>query len=146
MAQGPENRMLSRLKPGLAKYTPCFIEKTNNPFRRGIPDWYVEGEAACSGWIEAKFWSIQRIPTDMDIGPIVRGKLSEHQKKWLRRAHDNQQKIAVLCGFPDTNRYIFARDYEIFADPVPTLPVLSLAQLKAAFKTWLYGYELETTL
>jgi len=146
MAQGPENRMLSRLKPGLEKSTPCFIEKTNNPFRRGIPDWYVEGERGWSGWVEAKFWSIQRIPTDMDIAPIVQGKLSEHQKKWLRRAHNNQQSIAVLCGFPDTNKYIFAQDDQIFEDPVPTLPVLSLAQFRTAFKAWLYGYEMETHL
>jgi hypothetical protein len=101
MAQGPENRMLNRLKPKLEKRLGIYIEKTNNVFRRGMPDWYVEWDGGC-GWIEAKFWN-RNAPVAMDDETCQRihDMCSTLQKRWLTRAYNNGVKVAILCGFAD---------------------------------------------
>lgn len=137
MAQGPENRMLARLKPKLEQLG-FYIEKTNNIYRRGTPDWYVEWDGGC-GWIEAKFWN-RNAPEEFDSvkEQYIFDMCSAHQKKWLTRAFDNSIPIAVLCGFKDKKFY--------FTDfgSHPTEP-LDEEELFEALTKWA-TYEMEKTL
>ena len=107
MTQGPENRMLNRLKPKLEADLGVYIEKTNNPYHSGTPDWYIERDCA-NGWIEAKFWNIKTNKREAVSAFKLMSKCTTLQERWLRRAAENHSiRAAVLCGFPDTKKFAF---------------------------------------
>lgn len=140
MSQKPENRMLSRLKPRF-KAAGFFVEKTNNPYRAGIPDWYIERDmihiVPANGWIEAKFRNVKKPNSDPEYEVAkIRSMLSPHQEKWLQRAVDNGQNAAILCGYPDTKIYVF---FDYSATTHPTLPVYTLDELLQVTNKWLSG-------
>lgn len=142
---GPENRMLNRLKPRLEKdIIGLYIEKTANPYRRGMPDWYVEWNDG-SGWIEAKFRDIKTEGREtVQVDPIY-DMLSAHQEKWLYRAQDKNIPAAILTGFPQRDTYAF---FPVFIPPPQALgsnrPVetnlLNYKQLREAIKEWSCQY------
>ena len=86
----PETRFISRVHRGLDRRV--YREKTANPFRRGMPDVYYEGDAGIL-WAEYKWL------------PTVRNRftpgLSELQRQWLIRAHRNGHTVAVIVGCPE---------------------------------------------
>lgn len=143
MAQGPENRMLNRLKPRLEEHLGVYIEKMANPYRGGTPDWYIEGPGGCAGWIEAKFWDVKNVFGVMSVKTPME-KMSTRQFHWLTRASENGLPTALLCGFPDTNKYLFVRDPSYDFDPLHE--TISRDGLVETIHQWLFGYEMEKTL
>ena len=68
-----------------------YFEKTNNPYRGGIPDFYYEERNAF--WVEYKWLpSLPRV----QFTPS----LSELQKRWLLRNFGNGHQPAVIVGTP----------------------------------------------
>lgn len=125
----PENRFLNRLKPKVEHRLGWYVEKTNNPYRSGTPDWYVEWLGG-SGWIEAKFWNIKTRPEISSIELF--DKCTTLQQEWLKRSSQNKVPSAVLCGFPDTKVAAFL--------PLPfndlTIEVVSIGQLLTQLARW----------
>lgn len=66
----------------------------------GIPDEYYEGPA---GILFAEYKRLPpRHPPVIDLcDPSAKTKLSALQQEWLRRAHGNGVKVAVICGSGD---------------------------------------------
>lgn len=105
--QKPENRMLARIKPKFLA-DGFYVEKTNNPYLSGPPDWYLEKFPALTGWVEAKFWPRKTIPpVTVENMQYVEAMLSANQEAWLRRAQTNDVPAALLCGFINTKQYFF---------------------------------------
>lgn len=90
---GPENRYIQavgrRLPPSV------YAEKTNNPYRRGTPDMYYEGNRDCL-WVEYK-WK-KEVPKQ-GVSPVLL--LSSLQADWLNRAFNNGRSVAVIIGTPE---------------------------------------------
>lgn len=86
----PENRFIQnihkRLKQGI------YREKTHNSFRGGTPDVFYEGKASMF-WVEYKFLSVRP-------KKAFTPKLSELQKRWLKRNYENGFDPLVIVGFP----------------------------------------------
>lgn len=127
----PENRALNRLKPKLESELGWYVEKTNNPYRSGTPDWYVEWYQG-SGWIEAKFWNIKtegktEVPTQKIID-----KCTALQQAWINRCAGNGNHVALLCFFPDTKVAAFV--------PIPAVYeityLLTIPELIKNLDTW----------
>ena len=123
----PENRFLNRLKPKLEKQLRWYVEKMNNPYRSGTPDWYVEWfgrDGKCGmGWIEAKFWEIKT--RDKVSAHKLVDKCSPLQLDWLLRTSNNCINAGILCGFPDTKVAAFT-PFPIVNDNVPVVPIPEL--------------------
>ena len=108
MPQGPENRMLNRLKPKLEANLNIEIEKTNNAFRGGRPDWDVFGQRGNALFIEAKHWS-RSVKLDQDDikATYIWEKLCKPlQRAWMKRKAARGFPIAVLCGFDSSDNYV----------------------------------------
>ena len=108
--QKKETTFSNRLhKTGLFQY---HIEKTNNPFRRGTPDFYYEGPQGLL-WAEHKWEDIPiqkyRPPEKLDSS-----KSWPLQLAWLRRAHSNHKPTAVIIGLPKGGYWI---EYPFEFDP-----------------------------
>ncbi len=90
----PENRFIAKLHKVLQRSSQrIFAEKTNNPYRRGIPDVYYEGGKDCL-WVEYKYVS-------RAAGVLhPRKLLSALQQMWLKRAVSNNRRCAVIVGCP----------------------------------------------
>ena len=127
----PENRFLNRLKPKVESQLSWYVEKTNNPYRSGTPDWYVEWFGGM-GWIEAKFWDIKTEgKVSVPVQPIL-DKCTVLQMRWLERCADNENPVAVLCGFPDTKHAALV--------PIPTTEtevlVVTIPELLSQLQQW----------
>lgn len=83
----PENNFIARVN----KHVVSYAEKTNNPYRGGMPDVYYEGERHL--WVEYKFIVVPKRDTTLIIPD-----LSELQKLWLRRCHTNTKRARVIVG------------------------------------------------
>jgi hypothetical protein len=88
----PENTYIARVHKVLPD--TVYREKTNNRFRRGMPDVYYEGDKNCL-WVEYK-WHPRR-PRSLSVS----GLLSPLQRKWIHRAAANNRPVAVILGTPD---------------------------------------------
>lgn len=100
MSQGPE----ASFKNAINKLLPTSIYKEGmaNPYRGGTPDMYYEGFKR-SLWAEYKYlknWP--RVELD-----LTKKHLSSLQIKWLKRAYNNHQSVAVILGLPDKSGIIF---------------------------------------
>jgi len=58
----------------------------------GTPDSYYEAPTGHTLWVEWKATPSARPRLIPDPTPL--------QKHWLRRAHGNRQRVAVICGYP----------------------------------------------
>ena len=125
----PENRFLNRLKPKLESQLGWYVEKMNNPYRSGTPDWYVEWFGGM-GWIEAKFWDINT-RDEVSVEALI-NKCTAQQKAWLQRADDNCINVGILCGFPDTKVAAFI-SFPIVND---TVPVVTIPELVKQLQQW----------
>lgn len=137
----PENRMLNRVKNAVAKRLgeAVYVEKTNNPFRSGMFDWYVEfGNFDAMAWIEGKYRTTKTAAGSSFETEKAFDMLSPQQKRWGKRALKNGRPAYVLVGFDGTGphgrtyaliklRYYHHTD-EVVPDqklvPVVTLPTI----------------------
>lgn len=99
MAQKPETRFSKTLHDLFPETT--YVEKTNNPFRGGVPDFYYEFGAGQIMWCEHKFYT--RLPPVMNL--VESEKLTSLQNRWLKRSFYNGNSTCVLVGFKVANRY-----------------------------------------
>lgn len=96
MSRKPE----AQFRAGCFRYLPSGIyhEPIGSGYVAGTPDTYVEGPNGCL-FIEWK--NHQTLPKVIDLtSKSQKAKLSPMQQKWLRRAHGNGQKVAVIMGHP----------------------------------------------
>jgi len=92
----PEARFSTRLHRQLP--LDVHREKTANPYRRGVPDYYYEGDRG-SLWAEHKWWiGIPSRPLQPEA--ICSSKSWPLQLRWLRRAVTNGRNAVVLIGVP----------------------------------------------
>ncbi|RLC99530.1 MAG: hypothetical protein DRI46_09295 [Chloroflexi bacterium] len=91
MTQKPETRYAKRVNDKIKDmgYGGITVEKTNNPYRGGIWDFYYERETGLL-WVEYKF--IPKAP------PKIIPNLSELQKAWGQARFDNDIPCGVLVG------------------------------------------------
>ena len=82
-----ENTFIKRIN----KYVVSYKEKTNNPYRGGTPDVYYEDKKHL--WIEYKFVVVPKRKQT-----LVKINLSELQKLWLKRCHENTGRARVIVG------------------------------------------------
>lgn len=97
MSRKPE----ATFRAGCFRYLPndVYHEPIGSGYVAGTPDTYVEGPNSCM-FVEWK--NHQTLPKLIDLtSKTQRSKLSPMQQKWLRRAHGNGQKVAVIMGHPD---------------------------------------------
>ena len=103
MARKPENRFIKAVHDDLkVDYPFIYPEKTNNPFRGGIPDVYYDSPAR-DGWVEYKWFD--KIPPVIRLSEGNDPPLSALQQHWINRAYDNGRNIAVIVGCRINNRY-----------------------------------------
>ena len=73
-----------------------YIEKTNNPFRKGTPDFFYESKGPIL-WAEHKHilapWTTDKAPSE-----ICKSTSWPAQRRWLVRAHTNNQQALVIIG------------------------------------------------
>lgn len=86
----PENTFIRSVHRNITVYA----EKTNNPYRGGTPDVYYED--ALHLWVEYKFVVLPKRSTT-----LIQVELSELQKLWLRRCHQNTGRARVIVGCKD---------------------------------------------
>jgi len=143
----PENRMLNRIKPKIESRLDWYIEKTNNPYRGGTPDWYVEWDGGC-GWIEAKYWNIKTEGKNTLSASYICDKMvSALQDRWLERVANHGIPAGVLCGFPDTKHYMFFHYPIAWKDMDIHSPIITLDGLMRDLYNFQTGrYESEKTL
>jgi hypothetical protein len=91
----------------LVKLVPehIYIEKTNNPYRRGVPDLYVEG-FGWNFWVEMKWqskpWRDRFVPKEQ----VCKSTSWPLQRLWLLRAAENGINAFVIVGVGAKNGYI----------------------------------------
>lgn len=103
MPAKPETNLIQRVHRALD--SSIYAEKTNNPYRAGMPDVYYEGKGpSAMAWIEYKFRPVKpRMYTFEQAFELA----TAHQQKWMRRAMRNGKKVAMIIGFKDSLEAIF---------------------------------------
>lgn len=88
----PENRFIGRVHK---KIPLVYSDKTNNPYKGGIPDVFYSG---CEGdlWVEYKY--IPALPKRANTQIIP--DLSALQLQWLTRRKREGRNVAVIVGCP----------------------------------------------
>lgn len=106
---------------------PIYLEKTNNPYRKGMPDFYYEGLGPIL-WAEHKH--IEKPWTkSLLAGEICKTASWPMQRRWLVRAHDNNKQTCVIVGVGkgrSTKAYILEYPYSF---DIETNKLLSLEQV-----------------
>lgn len=90
----PETRFSKLLLSKLP--SSIFYEKTNNPYRSGTPDYYIEGPSGIL-WCEVK-WIEKLWTKDLDASQVCKTKSWVAQRHWLVRAHQNNVQTCVIVG------------------------------------------------
>lgn len=88
----PETSLIANIHKHLD--ARIYREKTNNPYRRGMPDVYYEASGTVL-WVEYK-WLPKQTVRAVNIERL----LSPNQYEWLLRAESNCIATAVLVGCP----------------------------------------------
>jgi len=95
----PETRLHRRVNAHLPGWVHA--EKTNNPYRAAMPDFYYEGPGVVA-WIEYKnlaAWPV-RATTPVSVAKHCSKRTWPRQRIWLGRAHRNGVLAAVFFGVP----------------------------------------------
>lgn len=96
MARKPEAVFVSSVNKHVPKHV--YHEGISQTFRGGTPDRYYEGNKDVM-WVEYKF--TQDIKRELVLtDPKKKPALSPLQQRWLKRAHGNGRKVAVIVGCP----------------------------------------------
>ena len=95
MAKKPE----TTFSKGVNRHLPgeVYAEKTNNPFRGGIPDYYYEGNCGIL-WAEYKYWTT--VPALIVVEKIV----TPRQWVWLERSYKNGINVCIIVGYKQGGR------------------------------------------
>lgn len=101
-----------------------YVEKTNNPYRKGTPDFFYEGSGPIL-WAEHKH-ILQPWKEDKAASQICKSASWPSQRKWLERAHNNGQSTCVIVGIGNgrkTKGYLLLYPYDFIVahDPVQEL-------------------------
>lgn len=114
MARKPETVFSGRVNKALEAQSPgLYCEKTNNPYRAGIPDFYYDPAAGLHDfWIEFKWYD--PLPPQIDLCKKPEPKLTSLQQRWLERAYANGRFVFVAVGFSTRSR---ERRGVVFSDP-----------------------------
>ena len=99
MPQKAETKFSERLHKGLPK--ELYVEKTHNPLRYGVPDFYYEGVRdlfAEHKWINKP---IDRDVEALDLSAIFKSKSWRQQYEWLMRRHRNKHLARLFIGHPE---------------------------------------------
>lgn len=91
MARKPETTFIASVHAHLRN--KLHFEKTNNPYRSGMPDVWYSGPLG-DLWIEYKY--IETVPSRANVLP----NLSALQAKWLNDRYDEGRNVAVIVGCP----------------------------------------------
>ena len=97
----------SKLDPSI------YFEKTNNPFRYAMPDFYYEGPKDIL-WTEYK-WIEKPWTKNLDPSQICLRKEWIHQRHWLERAYKNNKNAWAIIGIGagrNTKGYILEYPFE----------------------------------
>lgn len=140
----PENRMLSRLKPKLERDLGWYIEKTNNAYRGGRPDWDIFGSNGFCGFIEAKFWDKQARRGDLVEAQLIIDRCSALQQQWLFDRAETFHAVGVLCGFASRDCYAFVWIDDCVSHPTH-VPVVSYDELTKILLAWANNEQEETS-
>jgi hypothetical protein len=93
MAAKPESTFTASINRQKA-LKETYFEKTNNPFRSGIADFWYSGERG-DLWVEYKYEP--SLPKIKEYRPD----LSPRQLKWLGDRRDEGRNVAVILGLPE---------------------------------------------
>src|SRR5574343_966426 len=117
------NLLHSKLSPEI------YYEKTNNPYRRGMPDFYYESKGPIL-WAEHKYilkpWNKDRIASD-----ICPSSSWSTQRRWLVRAHQNGKQAIVIIGVgsgKQTKGYILTFPYTFSVEENTLLTLEQITQ------------------
>lgn len=127
MSQKPETSF-SKLLQGKVNRDVHF-EKTSNNFKKGIPDFYIEGPNNIL-WLEVK-WIPKPWTTDREASKICPTTSWVNQRHWLERAHKNGKQAYVIIGIGkgrDTKGYILSYPYAFSIETTMLLPISSIAE------------------
>lgn len=95
MSTKPETRLTTRVNTKLPLEVTA--EKTHNPFRAGIADFYYDSPYG-DGWCEYKYrptkFRLYSFPEAFEL-------LSANQKLWLGKRLDNGRRVCIIIGFSD---------------------------------------------
>lgn len=110
-----------------------YIEKTNNRFRRGVPDFYYEGPEGIL-WAEAKW--VEKIPwTVVTSGPELFPDNASwfHQCMWLSRAWKHNLRSILYVGVKGGSMLILYPPF-IYT---PRLSLIYTEEYAAKYINWL---------
>lgn len=98
MAAKPETRLIERVHRALDG--SIYREKTNNPYRAGMPDVYYEGSGTqAMAWVEYKYrpTKFKAYSSFEEILALA----TPIQQRWIVRCSRNATKVAMIVGFND---------------------------------------------
>lgn len=111
MPQKPETRAAKAVNDLLP--AAVYYEKIHNTYRGGTPDFYYEGPRS-QLWVEYKHFG--SYPRNWSVITDERRGLTRLQQNWLRRAHRNGHRTAVIAKHPRGYALFIGDDWE---DGVP---------------------------
>lgn len=95
MSTKPETRLTTRVNNKLP--LEITAEKTHNPFRAGVADFYYDGPYG-DGWCEYKYRPTQYRHYDFDEALKL---LTSNQRRWLLTRMRNGRRVCIIIGFSD---------------------------------------------
>lgn len=134
MAVKPETRFAKTLFSKLPD--SVYFEKTNNPYRAAMPDFYIEGPKGII-WVEIK-WIPEPWIRNREASKICSTVSWIKQRRWLARAHANNVNTGVIIGIGsgrETRAYLLEFPYSFSFDENPILmpiDVLNYLETKVA--------------
>lgn len=105
-----------------------YFEKMSNPYRRGTPDFYYEGDSSIL-WAEHK-WIKEPWKKDLQSSQICSTSSWTHQRHWLERAHSKGKHTRVIVGVSsgkEAKSYLLEWPYSF---SIANNPLLSLGEVR----------------
>ncbi len=112
MAAKPETQATGNINKALvAADSEVYAEKTHNPYRGGIPDFYYDYPGH-DLWVEYKF--LERLPPQLCLRGGSKPPVSQLQERWINRGARNGRQVLVIVaiGKGKTQRYLVIRPFE----------------------------------
>lgn len=105
--QKQENKFAATVNKGLSG--SIWYEKTSNPFRAGMPDFYYEGPKGIL-WVEYK-WREKPFADSCVAAKLCSTRSWNIQRIWLDRSFLNGVNTAVIIGVGTSQGYILEYPY-----------------------------------
>jgi hypothetical protein len=123
MPQKPETRAAKLVNNQLPNFV--YYEKMHNVYRGGTPDFYYEGPSSIL-WAEYKHFS--HYPRSWSVITNEERGLTRLQQNWLRRAHHNGHKTAVIAKHPAGYALFVGNDWEYGQPDKDTCSAIEIAK------------------